>query len=298
MADPYSYRCAQVLPIVNRLRRLGKDETLDVLSRYYRSDKSDATTDRDANVLILSRLLFLSPKEGWPDNPLFVIDSLSYRIVTKKRILDWPIAVSDNVPFLLVARNDIGGSMQGVGEQCIEICKCLQLRKVDWPTAGFQAAAEELCRGELLQRLNVFPTEAAEMEDRIRAQSGIADKIPLDSVGEVYGQTFNADRLKRGLPSLPSNWVTGKDCGHYALWRNPALSLSSHARSHAFKGLIANESGRPLKEFDMYQSGRTYVSKFNDPGESLWESLCIIYDFGAAARGDSPWSCEINCGPH
>src|SRR5437763_1502274 len=77
VVDPERYRCEQILPLVNKLRHLGKARALAVLSQYYReseqSSSASLSREREANVIVISRLLFVPPTAGWTATDAFEI---------------------------------------------------------------------------------------------------------------------------------------------------------------------------------------------------------------------------------
>jgi hypothetical protein len=133
-----------MVQVVNYLRKLGKEKCLAVLRSYLECDGGNYA------VLILCRLLFVNPK-GWPQPSLGQPRPVVNKDVAKQFPL-FPIAVSDNVPFLLVN----GYRVEGVDESaadCVKLCEGLSLINKDYSTSDHEKAARTLTETESFRRL-------------------------------------------------------------------------------------------------------------------------------------------------
>jgi hypothetical protein len=132
-----SYRCGEMVHVVNHLRHLGKERALTVLRDYLAS-----RGDHD-KVHIICRLLFINPK-GW-EPPQLGAPQPDINEAAADEFPLFPIALSERVPFILVD----GYSLEGAEELafgCLDLCKRLEMIKEDYPTTGYELAAEALTR--------------------------------------------------------------------------------------------------------------------------------------------------------
>ena len=119
----------------------------------------------------------------------------------------------------------------------------------------------------------------------------------------AYGRASNPDRVTRKLPVIPPTWTERGTGGLQADWGNPELAdpKTTSNRMHSHKELFIDKSGSPLRETDLYQSGKMYIllrPDPDDPNTKEIEILTITYDFEAARAGKSPWYCRVNGGPN
>lgn len=145
--EGYYYRCGEMVQVVNYLRCLGKEKCVAALRQYFERDD-----ESDAKILVLCRLLFVNPK-GW-DPPILgnpVPVPVSNEDAIKKFPL-FPIALSNNVPFLLIQGYNLGGAAESPAE-CLKICEGLSLIKKDYSLTGYEKAAKALTQSESFLKL-------------------------------------------------------------------------------------------------------------------------------------------------
>ncbi len=155
-----TYRCRDMVEVVNHLRRLGKDKALTVLREYLE------ISGEDDRVLVICRLLFVNPK-GW-NPPGLGEPSPPINWKVAKEFPLFPIALSDRVPFLLVGYQ-LGGMPEWAG-RCLKLCEGLSLVEHDYPLSGYEKAARALIQTAAFRQLyQKYSPEI--LEERILAQA-------------------------------------------------------------------------------------------------------------------------------
>jgi hypothetical protein len=134
--------------VVNRLRGLGKDQSLAVLREYTKGEY--AGIEDYLQVQLLCRLLFVNPK-GW-DRLYPGIFGSGFDHKALESFPLFPIALSDRVPFLLVSGYRVAGAMLPPTE-CLKSCESLSLVPEDYPLVGYEQAARDLTQAESFRRL-------------------------------------------------------------------------------------------------------------------------------------------------
>lgn len=163
-----SYRCAEMIRVVNHLRRLGKNKSLAVLRDYLASEGQFERFDNNGEVLIICRLLFVNPK-GWAPPGLGDPAPATNQDVEKHFPL-FPIALSDNVPFLLVYGYTIAGVPE-LAKDCLELCKRFSIIKRDYPLEGYEKSARSLTQMDSFRQLYKTEADRQEMADLILRQA-------------------------------------------------------------------------------------------------------------------------------
>lgn len=138
-----------------------------------------------------------------------------------------------------------------------------------------------------------------EREEKRRA----AERIRADTLGRM----LNADRQKLGIPILPDSvWVfnntsynTSSKVGN--TWFDNRKSGVDSLPRHAIKRVWFFEEGlRPVRETDIYYSGRRFVGQ--DPDSQEWERVELTYSYisdtlqlnsNIPDRLRQGWSCQL-----
>ncbi len=132
-----SYRCSDMVHLVNKLRQIGKWQAIEVLQRY----REEARFEHPANIFLICRCLFQNPS-GW-DSPALGMPVPPIAGSAMKSYPAFPIAFSNHIPFLLV-RGYRGDGVPEQPDDCLVQCKSLDLIQSDLPSTGFLAAARSL----------------------------------------------------------------------------------------------------------------------------------------------------------
>jgi hypothetical protein len=130
-----TYRCTDVVSVVNKLRKQGKEKSLATLRGYL------ANGGDNARVLLICRLLFVNP-DGW-DRPILGETMPFIGKDDAKAFPLFPIALSDGVPFLLVRGYQLNGRPESA-IKCLNLCDGFAMVKKDYPSAGYEKAARAL----------------------------------------------------------------------------------------------------------------------------------------------------------
>jgi hypothetical protein len=162
-----TYKCGQMVQVVNHFRKLGKEKSLTALRNYL------ANGGENDKVLIICRLLFVNPK-GW-DAPILGEPSPSINEDAAKKFLLFPIALSNGVPFLLIE----GYQLEGKAESaiaCLKLCEGFALVNKDYSSADHEKAARALTQTKEFRQL-YQETDRQAMTDMIQRQAKTA-KLP------------------------------------------------------------------------------------------------------------------------
>jgi hypothetical protein len=111
----------------------------------------------------------------------------------------------------------------------------------------------------------------------------------------MYGPEFNAERVKRGITPIGSNWtnINTRNNGTDATWLPPGSAGANGAR-HSYK-TVQYAGGQVQSETDFYLSGRSFPSKSPDGGTDF-EGAAITYSYAAERAGQNPWTCSVPAG--
>lgn len=131
-----TYRCSEMITVVNHLKGLGRDKCLATLHRYLVTEEAD-----HAKVLILCRLLFINPN-GW-DWPAIGEPVPTIKSDDRSTFPLFPVALFNRVPFLLVKGYDLEGRRESAFP-CLKLCNRLSLIENDYPLTGYEKAARAL----------------------------------------------------------------------------------------------------------------------------------------------------------
>jgi hypothetical protein len=172
------YDCGQTAQVLNTFRRLGKDRSLLVLSEYL---KGESDSQKEKTVASMCALLFVPPPSGWR------LPFGTFPEVHEDRTFDFPLfpmAISDGVPFMVVATYGFNGSgiFPEAGKDMIKSCSGLEMVRTDFRTSGFGKAAEDLItskRFKLLYQDDSSPTGQIpgtwRIEVMIRKEAGLRE---------------------------------------------------------------------------------------------------------------------------
>jgi hypothetical protein len=123
----------------------------------------------DRKLIYLSRLLFVAP-DGWPHLNLGRPVPETDNTIANQFPL-FPVAISDGVPFVLVNGSQMAGVPSTTGAYDVQKCKDFQLIDHDYPTKGFEKAAQDLIQSELFQKLYKDPKDKEQMAQEILNQA-------------------------------------------------------------------------------------------------------------------------------
>ena len=168
----WDYRCDKEVKIVNHLRHLGKEKALKILNEYVEQSDQNSIT-------LVCWLLFVNPK-GW-DNSFFGSPFPEINQETKKQFPLFPLALSDNVPFLVVEGYSFGGWRPGP-EGLLKKCESLSLITADLSNTNFEAAARTLIQSKAFQQLYKDPKIQQREAKMILGQAGVTNFVATNSV--------------------------------------------------------------------------------------------------------------------
>jgi hypothetical protein len=127
---------------LNTLRHAGKPVAIQALERYNELHPEVIEPHRNEKLIFVCRLLFTAPK-GWPrlglGRPVPEVDN-----AIANRYPLFPIATSDGVPFMLANGHQLYGLPSTTGAYDVRKCRDFQLINHDYPTKGFEKAAQDL----------------------------------------------------------------------------------------------------------------------------------------------------------
>jgi len=142
----YSYKCRDIVRVVNRLRHLGKERAIRVLTLYAKcpepNDRGKISAEEHWELHLLCRVLFENP-EGWGRPAIGGPDPEISDEGATKRFSSFPIAFSRRIPFLVVGGYILGG-MSSPGIDSVKRCSSLQMIGEDLPIDRYNEAAREL----------------------------------------------------------------------------------------------------------------------------------------------------------
>jgi len=146
-----SFRCDQMVLAVNSLRRVGKAHALTVLKEHLRQFQETGEPRQQQKLLLVCRLLFINPK-GWAPPKLGQpFPEVDWQVA--KEFPLFPLAVSHEVPFLLLRGYGSGGFTSDTPARCLEICATFPIRETDLSETGYVEAAKALVGTSALQNL-------------------------------------------------------------------------------------------------------------------------------------------------
>jgi hypothetical protein len=164
-----TYRCGDMVRAVNSLRHLGKERALAVLKNHLRQNDRYASAEQYWKLHLVCRLLFVNP-EGWKYPRLgHAFPDLDWGVA--ERLPQFPMVLSQGVPFLLLRGYGMGGYTSDTAEKCVELCEKFPLISADLPEKDFQEAAQELIKNETFQKLYSTPAGRKEATEMILAQA-------------------------------------------------------------------------------------------------------------------------------
>ena len=107
---------------------------------------------------------------------------------------------------------------------------------------------------------------------------------PGDQVNK-YGTAFNSERLKRGIPTIPSGWsvtdVGNIDCADPHPNRNRPYHLA--------KRIFIGSDGAISGEEDSFYSGKQFT---NSVADTIDQSVIVSYNYANGANGN-PWAVHL-----
>lgn len=163
------YRCSDVVNCVNTLRHAGKPVAIQALERYNEMHPDVVEPHQNEKLIFVCRLLFTAPN-GWPTLNLGrPVPETDNRIADRFPL--FPIAISDGVPFMLVNGNQMYGLPSTTGAYDVRKCRDFQLIDHDYPTKGFEKAAQDLIQSGLFQNLYKDPKDREQMAQEILSQA-------------------------------------------------------------------------------------------------------------------------------
>jgi len=166
--EGYDYKCADMVWVVNELRKAGKDEAIRALKQYVDETAFGERKPQRDSLFLICRCLFEKPG-GWTPPTLGApAPTIQKSALTKLPV--FPIGYSNGVPFMLISSYRLGG----VGEnprECIKLCESLPMRDSDLRAEGFEAAARALVSSAEFAELYPDAKVRSEMSEMILAQA-------------------------------------------------------------------------------------------------------------------------------
>ena len=114
---------------------------------------------------------------------------------------------------------------------------------------------------------------------------------PGPSYVAKYGVAYNAEREKRGIPIVDSNW-TIQDFSDYFDSFDPNLDQSQPRRQ--MKRVSIDQKGIILGESDTFYSGKTFLMK--GTGKEVFQGIEMTYRYEPQKEGN-PWIIHADLGP-
>jgi hypothetical protein len=170
----WDYQPNKLVRTVNALRALGKDEALSLLRSYFAADPFDLSRDED--VQIICRFLFVNP-DGWK-RPTLGAPVPEARPEEEDHFPQFPIVLSDGIPFLLATGYRVGGGGPKSWALLIE-CQQLQLTDKDMRIADrdqAKVAAESLVASDGFKRLYRDDEQTAMARSIVLAQAKLVQQ--------------------------------------------------------------------------------------------------------------------------
>jgi hypothetical protein len=162
----FTYRCKDMVPCVNTLRRAGKIGALQAMQQYVQIHKQSGNPLQEQMLIYVCQILFINP-EGWAQ---LGGDPETDESIAKSFPI-FPIAMSDGVPFLLIEGHVIDGVPATSATEQLRKCEDLQVIGRDLPTKDFKKAAQDLIHTELFQNLYKNPHDRDRMAQEILNQA-------------------------------------------------------------------------------------------------------------------------------
>lgn len=174
----YSYRCDDMVRVVNAFRQLGKEKALDLLG----ADARECIALGNERAVLVCRLLFSKP-DGWEP---FIIGEPhpTPNDTALGQFPLFPLALSDGVPFFLLKGYGVLGWWRPRAPECVQLCRGLKMITADLPHTNYQAAARKLVESEAFRRVYKEPRDAKMMAEIVLAQAGVTPKTLEQSPGE------------------------------------------------------------------------------------------------------------------
>lgn len=164
-----SYYCGAMVRAVNALRRLGKEQAIEILRTFLKENGPYAAPEQHQKLLLVCRLLFVNP-DGWKYPTLGQPEpEIDWKVGEQLPV--FPMALSQGVPFLLLRGYSSGGYTSDTVEKCVELCKGFNLISEDLPEQGYEKAARALVTSQTFEQLYVTPEGRKEAEAMVLAQT-------------------------------------------------------------------------------------------------------------------------------
>jgi hypothetical protein len=138
------FKCADMIRVVNVLRRQGKDAAIQSLDEYLKQSPNDI------RVHLICRCLFVNP-QGWTPPRL----GQPQPKVAENGVMHYhafPLAFSNRVPFLLIMDYQFVGK-QEMPRKSLMKCRSLNLIESDLPADGYTEAARLLVASDGFREL-------------------------------------------------------------------------------------------------------------------------------------------------
>jgi hypothetical protein len=174
LIDGSSFCCDAMVRAVNSLRRLGKNDALEVLRTNLRENGNVAASEQNEKILLICRLLFVNP-QGWKQPRLGQPDPDVDRRESEKIPL-FPLILSHGTPFLLVRGYEASGYTSDTADKCVELCEKFSLILDDLPEKDYENAARELIRTETFKNLYLTAENRNAAEKMVLAQAHCTDQ--------------------------------------------------------------------------------------------------------------------------
>jgi len=98
--------------------------------------------------------------------------------------------------------------------------------------------------------------------------------------------SYNPERVKRGIPILPSDWKCEYTSRGKQEWDPPTNKFGTPR--HGWK-IVSSYDGVIYEECDGFLSGETYSYVNADVSETREAGIVVYFDYDAEHNGKDPW---------
>jgi hypothetical protein len=102
-----------------------------------------------------------------------------------EQLPQFPMAVSNGVPFLLIRGYSTAGFTSDTPEKTIELCEGFPLLSADLSETGYEKAAQDLIKSEMFQKLYTTPNGRKGAADMLLVQAGAKESQKLQGSSTI-----------------------------------------------------------------------------------------------------------------
>src|SRR5437879_5490324 len=133
-----------------------------------------------------------------------------------------------------------------------------------------------------------MPTRLATLLLLLSLGTALIGCAPKVKCSIKYGIGFNTERIKRGIPPIPTSWSI-TDMGRFFDCADPNPDQTKP--HHLAKRVFADRQGNIDHEEDYFYSGKSFYWKTKQ--ENVNEEITLHYDYSAEHSGN-PWRITGN----